>query len=134
MVLHTCRGLLLRSTTKVPQPGTVTHTAFSAGLLLIIMAKDWAFKFYHTRPWHNVRGYVLYRDQMLCQDCLKKGIYKPAEAVHHIVELTPENINDPNIALNPDNLISLCRDCHAARHSKSKKRYRINEDGEVKIK
>ena len=32
--------------------------------------------------------------------------------MHHVIELTPENINDISIALNPDNLISLCHDCH----------------------
>ncbi len=35
-----------------------------------------------------------------------------AEEVHHIVELTPDNINDINVSLNPDNLLSLCHDCH----------------------
>jgi 5-methylcytosine-specific restriction endonuclease McrA len=35
-----------------------------------------------------------------------------AEEVHHIIELTPENINDPSIALNLDNLMCLCHNCH----------------------
>lgn len=148
------------TTAKVPQPGTVTHTAFSAGLfiwqtqgrggnlnpfptgmarscsVLRTMARDFSHKFYHTGAWINVRGYVFHRDQMLCQDCLKKGLYTPAEEVHHIVELTPSNINDPNIALNPDNLISLCRSCHAKRHERRviMKRYTIDEDGKVTIK
>lgn len=71
---------------------------------------------------------------MLCQDCLKKGIYTPAEEVHHIVELTPSNVSDPNIALNADNLISLCRECHRARHSTNSRRYTIDENGKVTIK
>ena len=71
---------------------------------------------------------------MLCQDCLKKGIYTPAEEVHHIVELTPSNVSDPNIALNADNLISLCRECHRARHSTNNKRYTIDENGKVTAK
>lgn len=100
------------------------------------MARDFSRQFYHTGAWINVRGYVFHRDQMLCQDCLKKGLYTPAEEVHHIVELTPSNINDPNIALNPDNLISLCRSCHAKRHERRviMKRYTIDEDGKVTIK
>lgn len=29
-----------------------------------------------------------------------------------MVELSPENINDISITLNPDNLVSLCHSCH----------------------
>jgi 5-methylcytosine-specific restriction endonuclease McrA len=50
----------------------------------------------------------LRRDMYTCAHC-----YGRATEVHHIVELTPTNIHDANIALNPDNLISLCHDCHA---------------------
>ena len=72
---------------------------------------------------------------MLCQDCLKKGMYTPADEVHHIVELTPENITDPEIALNPGNLVSLCRSCHKSRHEiKPARRYTIDEMGRVTIK
>ena len=38
--------------------------------------------------------------------------YGRAQEVHHKIELTPNNISDPTIALNPDNLVSLCHDCH----------------------
>lgn len=97
--------------------------------------KDWARPLYYSAAWKNIRGYVFHRDQMLCQDCLKKGIYTPAEEVHHIVELTPSNVSDPNIALNADNLISLCRSCHKSRHeSKPARRYTIDEMGRVTIK
>lgn len=68
----------------------------------------------------------------LCQDCLKRGIITPMEEVHHITELTPENISDPAVSLNLDNLVSLCRDCHQARHKK-KKRYKVDEFGRVTI-
>lgn len=37
--------------------------------------------------------------------------------VHHIVELTPANVNDPNINTNLDNLVSLCDLCHKKVHS-----------------
>lgn len=36
--------------------------------------------------------------------------------VHHIVELTPANINDPNISTSLDNLVSLCDLCHKKVH------------------
>lgn len=74
------------------------------------------------------------RDKYLCQDCLKAGKVKTAEEVHHITELTPDNINDPAITLSLNNLISLCKKCHGARHgSQYERRYVIDEAGRVKI-
>ena len=70
------------------------------------MAKEWARKFYNSKAWKDMRAYVLHRDLYTCP-CGAR-----ATEVHHIIELTPENINDPNIALNPENLQSLCHECH----------------------
>lgn len=39
-------------------------------------------------------------------------VHNPAEEVHLKKELTPDNINDISVTVNPDNLISLCGDCH----------------------
>lgn len=58
-----------------------------------------------------VRNSVLLRDFYLCQHC-----GKPATEVHHKVHLTPDNIHDPSITMNMDNLVSLCRDCHFEEH------------------
>jgi hypothetical protein len=33
---------------------------------------------------------------------------QPAEIAHHKIYLTAENVTDPDIALNPDNLEALC--------------------------
>ena len=41
---------------------------------------------------------------------------RPAEEVHHIIHLSPENINDPSITMNQANLISLCKACHFEEH------------------
>jgi 5-methylcytosine-specific restriction enzyme A len=74
------------------------------------MAKPWAQAFYKSSQWRAVRRIVLNRDHFTCRDCDGR-----ASEVHHIVELTPENINDPTIALNLDNLESLCWSCHDKR-------------------
>ena len=57
------------------------------------------------------------------------------EIVHHKTELTPDNIDDPNITLNWDNLELLCRFCHAEVHDQRKRcrRFAIGPDGEVII-
>ena len=75
------------------------------------MAKDFAKAFYDSKEWHRVRAYCLMRDRFCCQHC---GM--PAQEVHHIKHLNPDNIWDPHIALNPDNLVSLCKDCHFEQH------------------
>lgn len=72
--------------------------------------------FYHSRAWQDVRSFVLDRAHGLCERCLEKGVYKPADVVHHKVPLSPENMNDPDIALNPERLIALCDDCHTEVH------------------
>lgn len=71
------------------------------------MAREFAKSFYQSKAWRVARGIALRRDNFTCQHC-----YGRAEEVHHVIELTPDNINDPNIALNPDNLVCLCHDCH----------------------
>lgn len=67
----------------------------------------------------------------LCEDCLAEGKLNPAEEVHHIVFLTPNNINDPKVALNWENLVALCRECHRKRHGARVTRYSIDEYGRV---
>ena len=72
------------------------------------MAQPWAEAFYHSKAWRLVRAQVLRRDLYTCTECRVNR----ASEVHHIIELTAGNINDVSIALNPDNLTSLCGDCH----------------------
>lgn len=96
--------------------------------------REFSRSFYHSTAWLNARETAMSRDGRLCVDCLKKGLYNPAVEVHHIQELTPENINDASIALGLDNLVSLCRDCHKARHKPQEERYTVDEYGRVTIK
>lgn len=97
------------------------------------MAKDFSRVFYKSRTWQRVRKYVWQRDNGLCQDCLKKGLITLGKEVHHIIELTEDNISDASIALDANNLITLCKSCHEARHNVSNKnrRYSVNADGSV---
>lgn len=96
--------------------------------------QEWAKSLYKSKKWQALREQAMQRDARLCVDCFKKNRITPAEEVHHVIELTPDNINNPAIALNLDNLVCLCRECHAARHDHSKKRYRVDEFGRVLIK
>lgn len=98
---------------------------------LFLSMQKFAEKFYKGTAWQRTRAVAWARDKGLCQDCLKKGIIKPAKEVHHIKELTPENIDDASVSLNLDNLISLCKECHADRHERTKRRYSILPNGDV---
>ena len=80
------------------------------------MAKPFSYAFDHSEEWKAARQAALVRDSHLCQHCLAKGEITPAVMVHHIIELTPSNINDPDIATNPKNLVSLCDRCHKKVH------------------
>ena len=75
------------------------------------MARDFAKAFYNSKAWEQVRKAVLMRDCFLCTKC-----GRPAEEVHHKKHLTPDNIGDPSVSLNMDNLTSLCKDCHFEEH------------------
>lgn len=98
-------------------------------------------KFYSSKEWRTCRQAYITKARGLCERCLKKGIIKPGDHVHHIVELNPENMNNPDIAFNFDNLELLCIDCHNEEHDslrnynrrRSKKRYKIADDGKVEI-
>ena len=73
--------------------------------------KEFAAEFYRTKAWREMRAYIFRRDFGLCVRC--HGIGKIA---HHKVWLTPKNINDTSITLNPDLLELLCESCHALEH------------------
>ena len=93
------------------------------------MARDFAKNFYKSSAWQKARQLALMRDHGLCQT---PGCFMPAQEVHHIIELTPENITDPTITLDINNLTCLCRDCHMRMHrTDGEQRYIFNEKGEL---
>ena len=94
----------------------------------------WAEQFYKSAAWKSIRDTAMKRDAWLCVDCLKSGRVTPAEEVHHIIPLTPENVSDPTVTLNLDNLVSVCRECHKKRHGARVRRYTVDEMGRVTIK
>ena len=100
------------------------------------MAREFSRKFYSSATWQTCRNNYAAMRGHLCEDCLKRGIYRPGVEVHHIEELTPLNINKPEVTLNYDNLVCLCRECHKARHNECNKgrRYLFGDNGEVIIK
>lgn len=93
--------------------------------------KDYATTFYSSTAWKNTRTAYAKSKGNLCESCLERGLFAPGEIVHHKTHITPQNINDPNITLNWNNLRLVCRECHAAEHEQRKRRYRFDEAGKV---
>lgn len=88
--------------------------------------------FYQSKQWQTTRTLYLKTVNGLCEDCLAKGIYTPAEHIHHLKHLNSNNINDPRIAYGFDNLRAVCIECHNKRHAQPKQeRYTFDEHGNV---
>ena len=92
--------------------------------------KEFAKAFYSGDAWKHCREAYRKSKGGLCESCKRKGLIVAGEIVHHKIHLTPENINDPNVTLNWDNLELVCRDCHAEIHG-DKRRYKIDAVGRV---
>lgn len=86
-------------------------------------------KFYGTMAWKRTRDAYVKSVGGLCERCLKSGLIRAGEFVHHKTHLNGENVMDPEVTLSFDNLELLCRDCHAAEHAK--RRYVVDADGFV---
>ena len=73
--------------------------------------RAFAKAFYESPAWRSTRAYIIKRDAGLCVRC-----GAPGAIVHHKRPLTPDNIDDPLVSLNEENLETLCRACHAIAH------------------
>lgn len=93
--------------------------------------KEYAKTFYKSQAWKDTRAAYAKSKGYLCEVCLAKGIYRAGEIVHHKIILNTENISDPAISLNFDNLQLVCRDCHARLHDNKQRRYKLDELGRV---
>lgn len=116
---------------------TVTWQRMGLLMETLNMAREFAKIFYNSQQWKKCRSaYIAYRksiDGGLCEVCHEKTGY----IVHHKTELTPENINNPDIALGFGNLKYDCLECHNKEHNRNKGevpglvQYTFTPEGEV---
>ena len=66
----------------------------------------------YDHRWQRLRKSKIHANP-LCEHCEARGITKPADEVHHIKTVRER----PDLRLDWDNLVSLCRDCHDLEHS-----------------
>lgn len=73
-------------------------------------------KAYQNTTWRKLREEFMHKHP-LCEECLRNGKVTPATDVHHI--RTPFKGGEVNYALllDPENLMSLCKDCHGQIHA-----------------
>lgn len=95
--------------------------------------RQFAERFYKSKAWQQTREAYAKSVGGLCEKCFAKGQIKSGEIVHHKTKLSPDNINDPSVTLNWDNLELLCRDCHGKEHDNIPRRYKVDELGRVII-
>ncbi|WP_329757492.1 HNH endonuclease [Acidaminococcus intestini] len=96
------------------------------------MARDFSKRFYDSKSWKDLARLSREKKHFICDKCGRPG----ATQVHHIIELTPDNINNPSISLNPRNLMLLCNDCHNRMHHRfeqgaSSRTYSYDSEGHV---
>ena len=85
-------------------------------------------RFYRSSAWLLARQQKIAACNGRCEKCGAIG-----EEVHHKIALTPSNITDTNITLNPDNLIYLCKECHNKEHDRFKKKAsQFDSEGNLK--
>lgn len=91
--------------------------------------REFAKRFYSGQAWKKTRAAYMASQNFICERC-GDGAY----IVHHREYLTPENLNDPFIALGWDNLEALCLSCHSQEHmggEATAEGLRFNADGEI---
>lgn len=106
--------------------GDTNAGAFSFGGF---MAREFAKKFYNSAAWVKTSKAYAASRLFICERC---GQPAKKYVVHHKRYLTPQNINDPMVALSWDNLQLLCLDCHnATHHAKQKRKIFFDSSGQV---
>ena len=98
-----------------PVDGTGSVIFFNLGISMT--DRSWARAFYISPQWIACRRAYAKSKGLLCERCAAAGLIVAGEEVHHKIRLTPDNINDPAVALNWDNLELLCKSCHLAEHN-----------------
>lgn len=88
--------------------------------------KDYAKSFYKGKAWRQVSGLYMASKNYICERCGGIGTI-----CHHKTYITPENIGNPDITLNQDNLECLCQECHNLEHMLKKPLALFNDQGDI---
>lgn len=88
--------------------------------------KEYAREFYRGRQWRKISRVYMQSRNYVCERCGGVG-----SICHHKTYIMPQNIEDPNITLNFDNLECLCQDCHNKEHMTKYSQALFDSDGNM---
>ena len=88
--------------------------------------REFAREFYKSQSWLRCSRGFMQSKNYICERC-----GAPASICHHKKYLTPENINNPLIALNWNNLECLCQECHNIEHMQKHSKVYFDESGQI---
>lgn len=74
--------------------------------------------FYASEEWINLRLLLIVDRGNRCEGCNHVVPRSFDLHAHHVKELTPENVHDRMISLNPENIKLLCHTCHDKQHKR----------------
>ena len=85
-------------------------------------------RFYRSDTWKIARAIKIANACGVCEECGAIGT-----EVHHVVHLTPENVTDPSVATNQENLKLLCNECHNKAHGRfeGRREYYFDDEGNL---
>ena len=78
------------------------------------MPRKFSKKFYNSKCWKKIRQSYIASKFGICERCGKTN----AKQVHHKEYLTEDNLDNPTISIDFDNLELLCDTCHQHEHHK----------------
>ena len=96
------------------------------------MSKSISGAFYRGRKWIKCRNGYMSSQHYICERCGSL-----ATICHHKIWLNSENVNDPMVVFNWDNLEALCHDCHNKEHfqtSATREDLKFDSNGKLIIK
>lgn len=108
-------------------PGKKNYMWIKVSLMPEYKTKEQKVRFYKSDAWQQLRSKALERDNYECQECKRQGkVYTDQQDpekhkrldVDHIKEIE----NYPELALELDNLETLCIKCHNKKHGRWKKK------------
>ncbi|HBV97767.1 MAG: hypothetical protein JL50_03000 [Peptococcaceae bacterium BICA1-7] len=74
--------------------------------------------FYASYAWQAFRLLIIAERGLKCECCHELVLKVKDITVHHKIELTPENVQDTSISLNPANVLIVCHECHNKVHNR----------------
>lgn len=112
------------------KPSTLRVGLLYRGGLMLTQAERHTF--YKSKEWASIRKEVLKRDNYECQECKRQGkVFTDYHEPDKHKRLDVDHIKDlehhPELALDIDNLTTLCVKCHNKKHNRFQFRRKINK-------